>query len=356
MRRIETLLIRFETLAILVALGFYIWFLRRFGFGQIYGYLRMAAWGLGLTVTLESVARAANALGWRATIANYPSNLGFGELFAARIAGEAIDYITPTAQLGGQPVMATMVRRKLRMAVGLATVVIAALAESIGQICFICAALLISIPLEAKVHSLFWAALGGLAFALSLVIAFFFVQMKRPFFHLLEAASSIMPLLKDSEVREGAAEADAILTDFYAHHRLRLLTSSLCYLLAWSMGPVEIYILLRLLHQPAPILVVLAAEAVGLLIERATFLIPAKLVSQEGGKALIFAMLGYPAGVGFVVGLLRRIKEMVWVLFGLTSLAAYRLFAERAARAGDEARSGTEHVLKIRRAQGEQPL
>ena len=79
-------------------------------------------------------------------------------------------------------------------------------------------------------------------------------------------------------------------------------------------------------------------------------------MSQEGGKALIFAVLGYPAGVGFVIGLLRRIKEMVWVLFGLASLAAYRLFGERAARAGDKAGSESDHVLEIRRAQGEQTL
>jgi hypothetical protein len=58
-------------------------------------------------------------------------------------------------------------------------------------------------------------------------------------------------------------------------------------------------------------------------------MIPAKLVSQEGGKALILAMLGYPADVGFAIGLLRRVKEMVWVLLGLTTLAAHRLLTER---------------------------
>jgi uncharacterized membrane protein YbhN (UPF0104 family) len=351
MRRLETLVIRFETAAVLVALGFYVWFLRRFGLAQIFDYLRLGAWGLGLTVALESFARAANTLGWRVTIADYPRNLSFAELFSARIAGEAIDYVTPTAQLGGQPVMASMVRRKLSMAIGLATVAIAALAEAIGQIGFVCLALIITLPLEAKVHSLFWAVLGGLAIAIGLVCGFLFVQMRQPFSHLLQAASGLMPLLKDSEMKDGAAQADAVLSDFYAHHWIRLLGSSLCYLLAWSMGPVEIYILLRLLHQPAPILVALLVEALGLLIERATFLIPAKLVSQEGGKALILATLGYPAGIGFVVGLLRRIKELAWVLLGLTCVAAHRWLAERAPRV-----AAGRQVVEIRRAQGEQPL
>ncbi len=352
MRKIETLIIRFETLAIAIAIAFYVWFLRRFGLGQIVEYLRLAAWGLSLTVALEAVARAANTLGWWVTIANRPRSLRFPELFAARIAGEAVDYVTPTAQLGGQPVMASMVRRKLRMAAGLATVMIASLAEAIGQIGFVVVALLITLPIEARVHSLLWAAIGGLVFAIALVAGFFFVQMKQPFSHLLQAASGIVPMFREAEVKESAAEADAILKDFYANHRRRMAASCFCYLFAWSMGPVEIYILLRLLHQPAPLMVLLVVEAVGLLIERATFLIPAKLVSQEGGKALIFAVLGYPAGVGFVVGLLRRIKELVWVLFGLVSLAAYRLLAERATP--DEAAGAVgKQVLGIGRAQGE---
>ena len=116
-----------------------------------------------------------------------------------------------------------------------------------------------------------------------------------------------------------------MLIDFYQRDRLRLLLSWLCYLFAWSLGPVEIYLLLSFLGQKATVEVALLTEALGLLIERATFMIPAKLVSQEGGKALILGMLGYPPGIGFTVGLLRRIKELVWVLFGLASLGVYRL-------------------------------
>jgi len=119
------------------------------------------------------------------------------------------------------------------------------------------------------------------------------------------------------------------------------------------MGPVEIYILLSLLHQPTTPVVALLVEALGLLIERATFLIPAKLVSQEGGKALILSLLGYPANVGFAIGFLRRIKELLWVLFGLSGLTAHRLVMER--RDGAVRRS-TAHVIDMSSAQGGESL
>src|ERR1700738_1431473 len=125
---------RLQTLILLLALCFYVWFLRRFGLVTVLSYIRLAGWGLMLTIALEAVARFANTLGWRVTIMDYPRNLGFGELFVARISGEAIDYVTPSAQLGGQFVMAIMVRHKLPMTAGLVTVVVAALAEMLGQV------------------------------------------------------------------------------------------------------------------------------------------------------------------------------------------------------------------------------
>lgn len=344
---------RVETLIVLLALGFYAWFLRRFGWTDVWHYVRLAGWGLVLTVTLEAFARLANTLGWRATIDHCPPDLGFGELFAARIAGEAVDYVTPSAQIGGQFVMAMMVRRRLRMAVGLATVIVASLAEMLGQVSFIAGGIAVVLPFEAEFHHLLWPALGGLGLAMALAAGFFYVQLKRPFSHLWRAAVRLdLSHINNEEVRAAAADADAQLLEFYAHHRWRMAAACLCYLFAWSLGPIEIYILLVLLHQPASWEIALLVEVLGQLIERATFMIPAKLVSQEGGKALVMAMLGYPADMGFAVGLLRRFKEMVWVMFGLLSLTLHRLVVERA----DREPGRPTRVLEISSARGEQSL
>jgi uncharacterized membrane protein YbhN (UPF0104 family) len=348
---------RAETILIVLAVAFYVWFLTHFGTREVLGFIRMAGWGLGLTIALEAVARVMNTLGWRVTIAGYPPALGFAQLFAARIAGEAVDYVTPTAQLGGQFVMALMVRRKLRMPIGLATVVVASLAEAIGQIGFISAALLISMQMIPAAHRLVWPIVGGLGVAVALALGFFYVQTRRPFSYLWRVAAKFdFGGASHDEIKHSADEADSILLEFYARHRIRLFLSCLCYFVAWSMGPVEIYILLKLLHQSATLRVALLVEGVGLLIERATFLIPAKLVSQEGGKALILALIGYPAGVGFAIGFLRRIKEMVWVLFGLVSLMLHRLVEERANGAEHALSARSAKVLEIQKAQGEQTL
>ena len=338
---------RIETLIIVLALGFYAWLLRHFGFSQVVQYVRLVGWGLAATIVLEAVARLANTIGWRITIANCPAQLGLGELFVARIAGEAIDYVTPSAQLGGQFVMALMVRQKLAMAAGLATVAVAALAEAAGQIGFISGALLTALPFEARLHHLFWPIIAGLATALGLAGGFFYIQLKHPFSHLWQAAAKLeIPQLANPEVKEAAAEADELLIEFYARHRVRFALSCCCYLIAWSMGPLEILIYLTLLHQPLNWVTPVLVEALGLLVERVTFLIPGKL-SQEGGKALILSSLGYPAAIGFAIGLLRRIKELTWVLMGLAGLTIHRMINERIPRA---TATVSPNLIKMRRA------
>ena len=222
---------RAETIIVLLALVFYVWFLSHFGTREVLGYVWLAGWGLALTISLEAFARIANTLGWWVTIGAHGHDLRFSQLFAARIAGEAIDYVTPSAQLGGQFVMAMMVRRNLEMAAGLATVVIAALCEMVGQIAFITLALLMSIRLVPHSSDFFWAILGGFVLALAMIGGFFFVQRKHPFSYLIAAASKL-PGIDADDYQQAAGEADQLLLDFYAHHRMRLVLSCMCYLFA----------------------------------------------------------------------------------------------------------------------------
>ena len=134
---------RIETLITLIAFQFYGWFLWHFGTASVLRDLRLSWWGLSVTVCLDAFLLTANTAGWRAAIVPYPNLLSFRELFA-RIAGEAIDYITPTAQLGGSFVSAMMIRDKLSISRGLASTVISSLTEALSKLLFIVAALILS--------------------------------------------------------------------------------------------------------------------------------------------------------------------------------------------------------------------
>ena len=79
-------------------------------------------------------------------------------------------------------------------------------------------------------------------------------------------------------------------------------------ILAWVGGPVD--------WQTA-----LALEIGSVLIDGILFFVPAKVGTQEGGKVLLFAMLGLDPARGLTVGVVRRIRELTYAGLGLAVLA-----------------------------------
>ena len=48
--------------------------------------------------------------------------------------------------------------------------------------------------------------------------------------------------------------------------------------------------------------------------------VPAKVGTQEGGKVLLFALLGMDPARGLTVGVVRRIRELAYAGLGLAAL------------------------------------
>ena len=58
-------------------------------------------WGMALVLSQEIVAHVLNASGWRfAFTREVAARFSFGELVRLRVAGDAINYLTPTATIG----------------------------------------------------------------------------------------------------------------------------------------------------------------------------------------------------------------------------------------------------------------
>ena len=98
---------------------------------------------------------------------------------------------------------------------------------------------------------------------------------------------------------------------------------------AWSIGVVETLLVLSLLGHPVGVALAIAIESMAVVIEGVLFFVPAKMGTQEGGRVLIFTLLGLPPALGLALGLVRRAKELAWAVPGLTILGLQRRIAAR---------------------------
>jgi hypothetical protein len=75
---------------------------------------------------------------------------------------------------------------------------------------------------------------------------------------------------------------------------------------------------------PASIQAALTIETFSLFINNLIFFVPARIGVGEGGRVLLFSALGYSAQAGLSYGIIRRVRESVWIGLGLLVLLIFK--------------------------------
>ena len=265
-----------------------------------------------------------DALGWRATLGRHAGRMGFGRLFAIRMAGEAVNFTTPAAYLGGEPMKAYLLSRyNVPLVDGLASVVTAKTIMTLAQVLFILLGIGFALVLLNRSSEVIFAAvlaLGMLGFGVGL----FIVVQRRGLFagmlRLLETVGLRIAWLKNRETK--FQELDNAIRDFYRRDRRGLASSFLFFFLGWVTGAVEVWLILYFLGQPVDMITACTLEALAVFVKGSTAFIPGSVGGQEAGSVALFVAFGYTPAVGVTFAIVRRVREILWVGIGLMALAA----------------------------------
>ncbi|GIW44778.1 MAG: hypothetical protein KatS3mg077_2060 [Candidatus Binatia bacterium] len=287
----------------------------RFGWADLVSNLRAVGWGIVLVIGQEILAFAANTAGWRSAFPQHSPIPPFGMLLRARLAGDAINYVTPTATVGGEFVRLEMLAgRSARIPVA-ASLTVAKLAQTLGQVVFIAAGLAIVAAQFSLPHAVRWSAWASVSGVVVACTALVWWQRRGMFTPLLRLVQSA-GWLRAPHWAEHIARLDAEIRSLHGQGS-RMALSVVAFAIGWALGVVEMYIVLWLLGVPPTWSLALAIEVFSATLDGILFFVPAKLGTQEGGKVFIFALLGLDPAKGLAAGVLRRIRELFWVAVGL---------------------------------------
>jgi glycosyltransferase 2 family protein len=268
-----------------------------------------------------------DALGWRCVLpASAAARVPFSSLVLVRMAGEAINSVTPAAAVGGEPVKAHLLRGwDVPASDSLASLVIAKTALTVAQ------SLFVAIGVVALCER--WERRDvGVALALVLLIAtaamtmvLVRLQRRRPATTVWRWARRLAPRSQLLGRFEASAQAiDARLADFYgdvygaeSHAFWR---ASGLHLLGWLMGVTEVALIMYLIGDPVPWRDALIIEALSQPIRAAAVVIPGGLGTQEWGGVALCRLLGMAEDVAATLWLLKRGRELVLDGVGLLYL------------------------------------
>jgi len=280
----------------------------------IWSAFRSLSWRLAVVLVFPTcVVVIADTLAWRFTFPRPPRS--FARLVGVRLAGDAVNLATPTASVGGDLVKAYLLRPRVPLREGLASVIADKTTGVVSQVLALLVGLAITALLLPTSSALLLAGSAALALEILCAIGFIAVQLKGA----IGGGGRLMARLRMSPSRERQAVLDGMdrtLQSLYAEQGRGLVASALCHLAGFALGTIEIYLVVRFLGVPISPLVAFAIGALGTAVKFFSFMVPASLGALEGGNMAIFAAFGLGGAVGLTYTLVRRLREIVWIAAG----------------------------------------
>lgn len=303
-----------------VALGgglLFVYLLYELGVSNVWPHLHRAGGGIALVVAQEILAYGANALGWWAAFRPPRPQVPAWRLLEARIIGDAINYLTPTAGLGGEFVRARCLREFAPANALAASISIAKLTQLAGQVVFLCVGFAVILPYAPIPSETRNAMLAGLGIVGVLIAALLGLQRRGMFGPLLQSLRRLGIVREHPAWSERLARLDIEIAAYHLDGDRALLRSIGAFALGWALGLLEMTLMLWLVGVDVTWHRVVAIEVLSIAFDSLLFFVPAKAGTQEAGKVLIFGALGLDPATGLAVGILRRVRELSWAGFGL---------------------------------------
>jgi putative membrane protein len=293
------------------------------GLGDVLGRLRVLGWGAPLVLVPYAIVNVLDTIGWRRALpAPAAARVPFAGLYLARMAGEAVNSLTPTAAVGGEPVKAHLLRSwGIPGSHGVASVVIAKTALTLSQVAFILVglgALFLRLG-EGLEGALLLAVLA----AVSLLFAVLVVRLQRrgPLSTVWRWLRRVAPKAKLVARLEGKAQAvDERLADFYRIERSAFASATAWHFAAWMLGVCEIKVIMALIDTPIAWSDALIVEALAQPIRAVAVVIPGGLGAQEVGGVALCRLVGVPEAAAVTLWLLKRARELFFDAVGLLYL------------------------------------
>jgi uncharacterized protein (TIRG00374 family) len=289
-------------------------------FGQVLELIGRIGWGFLLVLVAAFLAFTADVASWLAVLPGLPFNVRHGLLlWRVRLVGEMLNTVTPVAGIGGEPAKALILVKSFGLGPRetIASVLVAKTTILLSYIPFLTIGFALILG-NARLPDDYVVAAGiGLVIYTAAIVGFFLVQRYRVAsrlgarIHRYRFASRLERALH--EIRA----VDHELERLYIVAPRRLCGSLLLAFLGWVLGAVELLVISALLGYPLSPTNIWIIEVVVQLLRQATGFIPGSLGVTEGTMLVLYGTFTGEPSVGVAVALVRRLREVVWILVGL---------------------------------------
>jgi hypothetical protein len=317
---------RLVLLAGVVALALLVW---KLDIRAVLGIVSRVGWGMLFLLALGIVPPLLNAAGWRLS---FEGDAGraytFRTLWALWLAMDGVNYLVPTGSVAGEVARATLLGGSPPFEVRAASVLVSRLGQTVAQLAIVLVglvALVAPLPVLTSYRWITAAATGLLALLVAAAGAYLLFARR------LIRAGDGTP--RPDEPPDGwLRRTPALLRLYFGRSRARFSAAVVLFAAAYAWNSVETWWICDFIGLPVSVRTALTIEVLSVAIDGLTFIVPAKIGTQELGKVAVFTLLGFPAPFGFAFGIVRHLREIFWAAAGLFLYVLRRRAASTATR------------------------
>ncbi len=280
--------------------------------------LSVIGWWFPVLVAGYTLAELAFTYGWQVIIGRRRDGpVRFSNTFAAYMAGASVNYFTA---VGGEPVRANLLARRMGYPRALATATVHRHAEMTSQFAFLLlggGASLVHFDLPGPLR---FAALGSLVLFGAVILWMTIALRHGAFLPMLDRLTKFPLFHRLERFRATAETLDERIGEIYERRQEHFLESVGWCFLGWCGGLAETWVLMRLLSPGAGFFEALAVETLAMLVNTFLFFIPGRIGTAEGVRTALWLLVGFTAAQGMAYGLARRARELVWLVPGIVVL------------------------------------
>lgn len=316
---------RFHLASIVFGTALLIFLAVQTGFHELWKDFVLLGWGLAPLILIEGVADVFHVFGWRHCLTGESRSLSFFDAFRILMAGYSINYLTPTATLGGEVTKGALLSVNHNATEAAAGVIVGKLAYSLAQLLFVSLGSIFTLwgtDLPAGV----WRALllSGTLLA-SGIFGFLLAQKYGKLGALvrwLAARKAGGKMLQKAAHHVTAVDEE--LRSFYKSHPYDLLSAVSWHIAGMACGIIQAWYFLLLLNDHASLKTAAGIWFLGGWFDLLTFAIPLNIGVQEATRIVVFRAVGFGSVMGLAYGLTLRLEQIFWATVGLLCYASLR--------------------------------
>ena len=313
---------KLHALLLLLGFVFLVCLVWKIGARELWRELLLLGCGLAPFIALEFVAEGLHTLGWSYCLSGPYRRLAWIRLFRIRMAGNAINYLTPTAAMGGEVTKAALLSAAHKGPEAIGGVLVGRLCAGVGHLLFVMAGS-VFVLWNATLPRPIWAAmLVSGALVAAGILAFLLLQKHGKLGALLRwLAARKFAGQKLRDFTRSVSDVDEVLKTVYRERPGDLALCIGWHLVGHSVGLFQTWCFFRLLDQSVTAGAAASVWILGMWFDMLTFAVPMNMGALEGSRAVAFKAVGYSMVLGITYGFALRLAQLSCVVFGLVNYA-----------------------------------